>query len=86
MEGMPEPGCKNSLGSSETEEEEEALSSWPAAEVHDLVILVAPGLEQIYPVSWESVLVSVWTKVSPAKDAESEYPCTQGGSSGQDKE
>lgn len=44
MKGVAEPGCKNSLGSSGTKEEEEALSSWPAAEVHDLMILVPPGL------------------------------------------
>lgn len=40
MKGMAEPGCKNSLGSSGTREEEEALSSWPVAEVHDLVTLL----------------------------------------------
>lgn len=79
--GMAEPGCKDSSGSRGTKGGEEALSSRSAAEVHDLVILVA----QVCSTSIQcrvSTLVSVWTKVSTAEDTERrvrrECTCAQG--------
>lgn len=78
---MAKPGCENSLGSSRTQEEQVALSSWPLAEVHNLVMLIPlRQLWQIHPLSWVSILASVWTKVFMAKHAElrarSEYTWT----------